>query len=75
MARSYFRRWWILQCLGISDIKTEDKATFGEHSEVLELDTATGDATNNYVFDFESYKKGTLTITEERNAFRRRQHQ
>ena len=53
---------------GISDIKTEDKATFGEHSEVLELDTTTGDATNNYVFDFESYKKGTLTITEERNA-------
>lgn len=53
---------------GISDIKTDDKATFGEHSEVLELDTTTGDATNNYVFDFESYKKGTLTITEERNA-------
>lgn len=53
---------------GISNIKTEDKATFGEHSEVLELDTTTGDASNNYVFDFESYKKGTLTITEEQNA-------
>lgn len=53
---------------GVSDIKTYDKATFGEHSDVLELDTATGDATNNYAFDFENYQKGTLTITEEQNA-------
>ena len=53
---------------GVSDIKKDDKATFGAHSDALELDETTGDATGNYAFDFDSYTRGTLTIMEEENV-------
>lgn len=50
------------------NVKTNDEAKCDAIPNMLVLDTATGNATGNYVFDFETYKKGTLTISAEKGG-------
>ena len=53
--------------LGLTEenVKTKDTAAYGIHEEALMLDTATGNAGQNYVFDLQGYTGGTLTVAEE----------
>ena len=52
----------------IKNIKEDDTATWGNHAAALVLDETTGTVSENYVFDFQDYKKGNLNITEETDA-------
>ena len=45
--------------------KKNDIATCSVHTSALELDPNSGNPTNNYKFDFNSYKHGNLKVTEE----------
>ena len=47
------------------NVKKNDTATCSVHTNALELDPDSGDPTNNYKFDFNSYKHGDLTVTKE----------
>ncbi|HCT90297.1 MAG TPA: hypothetical protein DF613_02770 [Lachnospiraceae bacterium] len=50
------------------NVRAEDTAVYGAHEGGLVLDIATGNATDNYVFDLQDYTRGTLTISEETDA-------
>lgn len=47
------------------NVKKNDTATCSVHTSALELDPDSGNPTNNYKFDFNSYKHGDLTVTKE----------
>lgn len=47
------------------NVKKNDAATCSVHTSVLKLVDGSGNPTNNYKFDFNSYKHGDLTVTKE----------
>ena len=51
--------------LNADNVKVNDKASCDKHANALELVKDSGDPTNNYKFDFNSYKHGDLTVTGE----------
>ena len=50
------------------NVRTGDTAVYGRHTAALTLDTATGNATGNYDFEWQNYGRGELVIAEERDA-------
>lgn len=51
--------------LTTENVKKNDAATCSVHTSVLKLVDGSGNPTNNYKFDFNSYKHGDLTVTKE----------
>ena len=51
--------------LTTENAKKNDTATCSVHTNALELVDGSGNPTNNYKFDFNSYKHGDLTVTKE----------
>lgn len=51
--------------LTTENVKKNDAATCSVHTNVLKLVDGSGNPTNNYKFDFNSYKHGDLTVTKE----------
>lgn len=51
--------------LNADNVKVNDKASCDKHANALKLVKDSGDPTNNYKFDFNSYKHGDLTVTGE----------
>lgn len=47
------------------NVKKNDNATCSVHTDALEVVKESGNPTNNYKFDFDSYKHGNLTVTKE----------
>lgn len=47
------------------NVKKNDNATCSVHTDALEVVKESGNPTNNYKFDFNSYKHGDLTVTKE----------
>ncbi|MGN9126309.1 Ig-like domain-containing protein [Oliverpabstia intestinalis] len=47
------------------NVKKNDNATCSVHTDALEVVKGSGNPTNNYKFDFNSYKHGDLTVTKE----------
>ena len=51
--------------LTTENVKKNDAATCSVHTSVLKLVDGSGNPTNNYKFDFNSYKHGDLIVTKE----------